>query len=189
MVSYDNFTILRYLVIASIKMKEEYRLVLRYMRIFFSMRHLSVELKLTFGSASASEPGASPRAAWSCGMERVRSASAAFSAQNASGSEYRQKVVKACHEARASRCEYMLSFARHGRHRSSRNSLAASGFDGGVKPAVGTWGPGRQTFSMAKRSDMAVIYGYSLVYGRKERREDGRGRMFSGPEQGGGEED
>ena len=64
------------------------------------------------------------------------------------------------------------------RHRSSRNSLAASSFDGGVKPAVGTWDPGRQTFSMAKRSDMAVIHGYSLVYGWKERREDAGDACF-----------
>ena len=125
MVSYGNYDTP---IFGDFKHKDDGRIpfdIAIHEDFFLSMRHLSVELKLTFGSASASEPGASPRAAWSCGMERVRSASAAFSAQNASGSEYRQKVVKACHEARASRCEYMLSFARHGRHRSSRNSLAA----------------------------------------------------------------
>ena len=41
------------------------------------------------------------------------------------------------------------------RHRSGRSSLAASGSDGGVKPAGRNTGPDWQIFSMAKRSDEA----------------------------------
>ena len=49
-----------------------------------------LNMTLTAGGASVASHGAMLPAAWSCGMEGARSASAAFSARNASGSEYRQ---------------------------------------------------------------------------------------------------
>ena len=50
-----------------------------------------LNMTLTAGGASVASHGAMLPAAWSCGMEGARSASAAFSARSASGSGYRQR--------------------------------------------------------------------------------------------------